>query len=212
MPPCWLRERRLSRSQYPADTGECRTSATRRVLRAIRIAGGRPRGRVSSLRFTSCRPADSAAGVPDGCAHVFPDRGHLRAAGSGATAHLALGFMLAGLPNHELVEQAAQALNAELGAARELSPLLAKSRNPTRMVRRCATKIAAPLYQLPAAELNCPRPSGFLLDGAPHSRSSCVCSSRRFGPDGRVRRLRPRQHHALIAGSSWITGVSRSDA
>lgn len=48
------------------------------------------------------------------------------------------------VPHHELAEQAAQALNAELGAARELSPLLAKSRNPTRMVRQRATKIAAP--------------------------------------------------------------------
>jgi pimeloyl-ACP methyl ester carboxylesterase len=39
----------------------------------------------------------TAAGVQDGRAHIFPGRGHLRAAGSAATAHLTLGFMLAGM-------------------------------------------------------------------------------------------------------------------
>jgi pimeloyl-ACP methyl ester carboxylesterase len=40
----------------------------------------------------------TAAGVRDGRAHVFPDWGHARASSSSATAHLALGFMLAGIP------------------------------------------------------------------------------------------------------------------
>jgi pimeloyl-ACP methyl ester carboxylesterase len=40
----------------------------------------------------------TAAGVQDGRVHIFPDWGHMRASGSSATSHLALGFMLAGLP------------------------------------------------------------------------------------------------------------------
>jgi hypothetical protein len=40
----------------------------------------------------------TAAGVQDGRVHIFPDWGHARTAGSSATTHLALGFMLAGLP------------------------------------------------------------------------------------------------------------------
>jgi pimeloyl-ACP methyl ester carboxylesterase len=38
----------------------------------------------------------TAAGVPDGRTHVFPTWGHVRTSGSAATAHLTLGFMLAG--------------------------------------------------------------------------------------------------------------------
>lgn len=41
---------------------------------------------------------DTAAEVPDGRAHIFRGWGHMRTAGSSATTHLALGFMLAGLP------------------------------------------------------------------------------------------------------------------
>lgn len=40
----------------------------------------------------------TAAGVQDGRVHLFPDWGHTRASSSTATAHLALGFMLAGPP------------------------------------------------------------------------------------------------------------------
>ena len=40
----------------------------------------------------------TAAGVQDGRAHIFPDWGHARASSSAATSHLALGFLLAGLP------------------------------------------------------------------------------------------------------------------
>jgi len=40
----------------------------------------------------------TAAGVRDGRAHIFPDWGHARASSASATTHLALGFMLAGLP------------------------------------------------------------------------------------------------------------------
>lgn len=39
----------------------------------------------------------TAAGVQDGRAHVYPDWGHLRAGGSSTTANLRLGFLLAGL-------------------------------------------------------------------------------------------------------------------
>lgn len=41
---------------------------------------------------------DTAAGVQDGRLPVFPGWGHVRASGSSATAHLTLGFLLAGLP------------------------------------------------------------------------------------------------------------------
>lgn len=41
---------------------------------------------------------DTAAGVQDGRVHIFPGWGHGRASSSGATTHLTLGFMLAGLP------------------------------------------------------------------------------------------------------------------
>lgn len=41
---------------------------------------------------------DTASGVQDGRAHVFPGWGHVRVSGSTATTHLALGFMLAGTP------------------------------------------------------------------------------------------------------------------
>jgi pimeloyl-ACP methyl ester carboxylesterase len=41
---------------------------------------------------------DTAAGVQDGRVHIFPGWGHLRASASAATAHLTLGFMLAGVP------------------------------------------------------------------------------------------------------------------
>lgn len=40
----------------------------------------------------------TAAGVQDGRVHIFPGWGHGRAASSTATAHLTLGFMLAGMP------------------------------------------------------------------------------------------------------------------
>jgi pimeloyl-ACP methyl ester carboxylesterase len=40
----------------------------------------------------------TAAAVQDGRVHIFPDWGHLRASSSAATAQLALGFMLAGIP------------------------------------------------------------------------------------------------------------------
>ena len=40
----------------------------------------------------------TAAGVQDGRAHVYPGWGHMRAGSSTATAHLTLGFMLAGVP------------------------------------------------------------------------------------------------------------------
>jgi pimeloyl-ACP methyl ester carboxylesterase len=40
----------------------------------------------------------TAAGVQDGRVHIFPGWGHLRAASSTATAHLTLGFLLAGIP------------------------------------------------------------------------------------------------------------------
>ena len=40
----------------------------------------------------------TAAGVQDGRVHIFPGWGHLRASGSAATAHLTLGFLLAGVP------------------------------------------------------------------------------------------------------------------
>jgi pimeloyl-ACP methyl ester carboxylesterase len=40
----------------------------------------------------------TAAGVQDGRVHVFPGWGHARASTSTATAHLTLGFMLAGIP------------------------------------------------------------------------------------------------------------------
>ena len=39
----------------------------------------------------------TAAGVQDGRVHIFPGWGHLRAASSTATAHLTLGFLLAGI-------------------------------------------------------------------------------------------------------------------
>jgi pimeloyl-ACP methyl ester carboxylesterase len=39
----------------------------------------------------------TAAGVPDGRVHIFPTWGHLRTSSSTATAHLTLGFMLAGV-------------------------------------------------------------------------------------------------------------------
>jgi pimeloyl-ACP methyl ester carboxylesterase len=41
---------------------------------------------------------DTAAGVRDGRVHIFPGWGHLRASASAATAHLTLGFLLAGIP------------------------------------------------------------------------------------------------------------------
>jgi pimeloyl-ACP methyl ester carboxylesterase len=40
----------------------------------------------------------TAAGVQNGRAHIFPGWGHGRASSSTATAHLTLGFMLAGVP------------------------------------------------------------------------------------------------------------------
>ena len=40
----------------------------------------------------------TAAGVQDGRVHIFPGWGHVRTSRSTATAHLTLGFMLAGLP------------------------------------------------------------------------------------------------------------------
>lgn len=40
---------------------------------------------------------DTAAGVQDGRAHIYPDRGHAGVIGS-ATSHVTLGFMLAGRP------------------------------------------------------------------------------------------------------------------
>jgi pimeloyl-ACP methyl ester carboxylesterase len=40
----------------------------------------------------------TAAGVQDGRVHIFPGWGHVRASGSTATAHLTVGFMLAGVP------------------------------------------------------------------------------------------------------------------
>jgi pimeloyl-ACP methyl ester carboxylesterase len=40
----------------------------------------------------------TAAGVRDGRVHIFPGWGHARASGGAATTHLALGFMLAGVP------------------------------------------------------------------------------------------------------------------
>jgi len=40
----------------------------------------------------------TAAGVRDGRLHIFPGWGHVRASTSTATAHLTLGFMLAGIP------------------------------------------------------------------------------------------------------------------
>lgn len=40
----------------------------------------------------------TAAGVQDGRVHIFPGWGHVRASSSSATAHLTLGFMLAGVP------------------------------------------------------------------------------------------------------------------
>jgi pimeloyl-ACP methyl ester carboxylesterase len=42
----------------------------------------------------------TAAGVQDGRVHIFPGWGHLRASSSTATAHLTLGFMLAGMHSH----------------------------------------------------------------------------------------------------------------
>ena len=41
----------------------------------------------------------TAAGVQDGRVHIFPGWGHLRVSASTATAHLTLGFMLAGMPS-----------------------------------------------------------------------------------------------------------------
>ncbi len=41
----------------------------------------------------------TAAGVQDGRVHIFPGWGHVRASSSSATAHLTLGFMLAGVPD-----------------------------------------------------------------------------------------------------------------
>lgn len=38
----------------------------------------------------------TAAGVQDGWAHLYPDWGHARTVGSGATTYLTLGFLLAG--------------------------------------------------------------------------------------------------------------------
>lgn len=40
----------------------------------------------------------TAAGVQDGRAHIYPDWGHARTVGSGATTYLTLGFLLAGSP------------------------------------------------------------------------------------------------------------------
>ena len=40
----------------------------------------------------------TAAGVQDGRVHIFPGWGHLRASSSTTTAHLTLGFLLAGIP------------------------------------------------------------------------------------------------------------------
>lgn len=40
----------------------------------------------------------TAAGVQDGRAHIFPDWGHARVSGAGATMQISLGFMLAGTP------------------------------------------------------------------------------------------------------------------
>lgn len=45
--------------------------------------------------------ADTASGVQDGRVHIFPGWGHTRTSTSTATAHLTLGFMLAGLPRGE---------------------------------------------------------------------------------------------------------------
>lgn len=37
----------------------------------------------------------TAAGIPDGTAHVFPGWGHMRASTSSVTANISLGFFLA---------------------------------------------------------------------------------------------------------------------
>ena len=44
---------------------------------------------------------ETAAGVADGRVHIFPGWGHGRASMSTATAHLTLGFMLAGIPGRD---------------------------------------------------------------------------------------------------------------
>jgi pimeloyl-ACP methyl ester carboxylesterase len=44
---------------------------------------------------------DTATGVRDGRAHIFPGWGHGRTSASSATSHLTLGFMLAGIPTRD---------------------------------------------------------------------------------------------------------------
>lgn len=59
---------------------------------------------VGGSRDVSYSPAlfrDTAEGVQDGRVHLFPGWGHGRASMSPATLHLALGFMLAGLPGRD---------------------------------------------------------------------------------------------------------------
>lgn len=48
--------------------------------------------------YTQALFEGTAAGVQDGRVHIFPGWGHGRASTSTATAHLTLGFMLAGIP------------------------------------------------------------------------------------------------------------------
>lgn len=59
---------------------------------------------VGGSRDVAYSPAlfrDTAGGVQDGRVHLFPGWGHGRASMSPATLHLALGFMLAGLPGRD---------------------------------------------------------------------------------------------------------------
>ncbi len=67
-----------------------------RIIAPTLVIGGRKDVFYSEELFR-----ETAAGVQDGRVHLFPDWGHGRTSGSSATAHLTLGFMLAGCPVRE---------------------------------------------------------------------------------------------------------------
>jgi pimeloyl-ACP methyl ester carboxylesterase len=58
-----------------------------------------PRGRQVQQEPSRELFEQTAAGVVDGRAHIYPEWGHLRTSMSSATANLTLGFLLAALRN-----------------------------------------------------------------------------------------------------------------
>jgi pimeloyl-ACP methyl ester carboxylesterase len=64
-----------------------------RVMAPTLVIGGAKDGFYTRELFEA-----TAAGVRDGRVHIFQGWGHARTSGSGATTHLTLGFLLAGLP------------------------------------------------------------------------------------------------------------------